>query len=132
MPDQTSRERYSLYVLAIALLVIGIAAQAPVFRHSALSSMGILTILASVGLFRMSGVRPNTHAELADRAEPRVTWRAWLVLAAAFVAVALSWYAMRVDAEHGGAQAWPAYAFFAAILVSGITGGYVVMRLSRL
>ncbi len=89
----------------------------------------------SVGLTRRAqGYSSSPPATLKDSVSyvpplKRPGWRLWIAVGVSSVLVVLSYLTLRRDVLHGGQQAWPVYAFAAAILVTPFVCWRLVQRL---
>lgn len=129
------KKRYSLFVLAILLDLFAVATFIVAPHDFILRSLGILALLASVQLVRVSNVhkRPGftsfrgSFAIAAKRPEPI----AWILAAASIVVLGISYLYLSIDIRHGGQEAWPLDFFVGAILGCVLSVGYLVARLRQ-
>jgi len=101
-----------------------------------LRSLALLGIFVGLWLVR----RSNAYVSRAQRQvvgewspdkATRVEPTAWILTAASLLACGVTYFLIYLDALHGGKEAWPVYAFGAALLALTITSGYVVTKIYR-
>ncbi len=132
MSGAISRKRYILRALAILLALSGAAIFVLESHNFLFRSFGLLAVLASGQLVRMS--RPQAPSfgrlELAGSNGPgRVMWSVAIGLS---VLAAVSLWFLYTDALHGGRAVWPVYLFAGVGLAcAGIWSCIVAQLVSR-
>ena len=124
-----TKKNYALFGLAIALLFVAVAAMYLGEHAFLVRNVGILALLASVGLVRMSKVHARSDSTGAALPKRRPSRRMWLGGAVLLLATGLSAGALYYDAVHGHHAVWPVYVFAA---VGFVTSGYVAALVAML
>lgn len=135
--QRRQQRRYGIFVLAVLILLSGGAALFVGSHDLAIHSAGILAIIASAYLVRLShiGVRSSPPVESGQEPDFRVAGRprrpTWGVGVGLLLALTASYVWMHNDAVHGGHSGLPAYVFGGLVVAAGIVWGYLVSRLRR-
>jgi hypothetical protein len=133
--QETPQKRYSLFVLAVLLLVFAGAAFVLASGSFAIRSLGLVAILISVWLVRASNVRSRPGVELAgtgatgDRTSKRLGLVIWAVGAGSLLAAGASYYYLRNDALNGYHQVLPVYVFAGVGVACAVIWGYMAVKL---
>ena len=137
IPPKVRRRRYAMRALALVLLVS--AGFALVLRSDSfgIRMLALGAIVVGVQLVKYSDdyVR-RSQGRTGDgwspaRGDRRVGPLAWTLVVASLVACGVFYFAMYVDALHGGKQGWPVIAFAGAGVALTFTSGYIVVKLSQ-
>lgn len=134
-PQNVPRKRYSLFVLALVVLLAGGVALLVGQNYPAALPFGGLAAIASVYLFRKSNVRSgsgsgDTSFQVAGLNEPpRPGPLMWIVGMGLLVMLGISFLFLYLDALHGGHEVLPVYLFAGVVLVCGSYWAYLVSRL---
>ena len=123
------KKSYALFGLAVALLLVGGAAMYLGQHAFLVRNVGILAVLSSVALVRMSNVHARSDSTAAAYPPRRPSRRMWVGGGLLLVATALSAGTLYEDAVHGYHAVWPVYLFAAVALVAS---GYVAALLAML
>jgi hypothetical protein len=133
--QNVARKRYSLFVLAILLLLLAAACFLLGSNYSGIRPFAGLAVLASVYLVRISNVRgqqavPIVLVQGADaKAEKQQDRRLWIISLALVPLLGASLLLMYIDALNGGHDAWPAYVFAGVGLVcAGVWGALAAIK----
>ena len=127
-------KRYALLALAIFLLLLGGAGIYAGSHNYPIRALGLVAVMASVYLVRVSRVRgpsgfpgasgPGIALE-TTRGPGRLTW----VLAAVLVALlGISYFFLHEDAVRGGKARWPADLFAWLGLAFAVVSAYIVAK----
>lgn len=134
--QKAPQKRQGLFVLAILLLLSGGAAVFVGFHNSTIRSLGVVAIMASMYLVRISRVHDRSVLPIASGQEVdfnatespgRLAWAAGIGL---LLLLGVSYLLMYIDALHGGHTAWPVYLFAAVGLACACAWGYIAAKLS--
>ena len=137
IPAEVRRKYYTLRALALAVGLLAVAAIVLGAQSSGLRSLGVVGVVVGLWLLRRSDAylrraRGQVVPELSPtRAARPVGPLAWTLTGVSLGACVVFYFAMYVDALHGGKEVWPAYAFFVAVLALAATSGYVAMKIFR-
>jgi uncharacterized membrane protein len=130
-----SRERrYGLFILAILLLVSGIAAFLTGFHNYIVRSIGVLAIVASVYFVRASNFHSSQTPPVANEIMEDLSATnglgpvAWIIGVVLLLMLIFSFLLVQSDALHGGHTAWPADLFGAVALTCAVTWGYILSK----
>jgi hypothetical protein len=126
----TLRRRYALRFVAILLLLLGAAAFVLSSHDFVIRSFGVLALLASVQLGRMSRSQSPTLRELSLAGSKRPGRIMWNVGFALSLLSGFSFWLLYVDAVHGGHAVWPVYMFAGITLACAGVWGYIIANLN--
>jgi hypothetical protein len=107
-----TQKRYSLFVLAILLLLSGGAALLAGSHNFAIRSLGLAAVMVSAYLFRIANV--HTRSAMAGKIRPATSGPGHLTWIVGFTLLLLAWVSyllLYIDALHGSHAAWPVYLF---------------------
>jgi len=111
-----TQKRYSLFVLAILLLLLGGAALSMGPKYSAIRSFAGVAFVVAVYLTRVSNVHArSTLAVTSDPASNRLGRLMWIVGFALLVVLGISFLYLYKDALDGYHEVLPVYLFAAAL-----------------
>lgn len=123
------RKSYSLFVLAILLLLFGGVAFALGGHDFTIRTLGLLAIVASTYLVRMSNVRDATGPAPGLKIDQDPGRMLWVISIALVPLLVASFFLLHVDALNGGHDAWPVYLFAGVVLVCAGVWGALVARI---
>jgi hypothetical protein len=135
MPQKVPQKRYSLFILAILLLLSGGIAVLVEPHDFAIRCLGLAAIMASVYLGRISHVHDRAAFSVGggQEADVKATKRpgrlAWAVGVALLLLAGVSYLLMYIDALHGGHEAWPVYVFGGVTVACAIVWGYLAAKI---
>lgn len=133
--QEATRKRYSLFVLAIVLLLLGGAALFLGAHNFAIRTVGVVGCIVSVYLVRISNVHTRSTATPvpdqrtgteAKKGPGRLMWMAGVVLLLLAVA---SFFYLYQDALHGYQEALPVYVFAGVGLACALVWSYLISKL---
>ena len=127
---QYAGQRRGRYLLAFGLLALGGAGVFLGGQNFTIRAAGILAIIGSVRLVRPPRLVQRSSLTGVELEQSRSDRRAWIALAAGIVAAVAVLVALQIDAQHGGRQAWPVYAFAGAMIWVTLAGAFVIFRRS--
>lgn len=133
--QEAPQKRYSLFVLAVLLLVFAGAAFVMASTSLAIRSLGLAAILVSVWLFRVSNVRGRTGNGVAGvegtraTASKRLGVFVWVAGVGSLLAAVASHIYLRNDALNGYHQVLPVYVFASVGLACAVIWGYMAVKL---
>ena len=133
--QKITQKRYSLFILAILLFLLGVAALVIGSNNFAVRSVSIVAFIAGTYLVRISNVHTRSASSLAGPGQ--VAFKegngpsrlAWAVAWASLVMLGLSFFFLNSDALHGGRAAWPVYMFGGVALVCAFAWAYIASSL---
>jgi hypothetical protein len=137
IPAEVRGKFYALRALAFALFVLAGAAFYLRPNSFGVLTLGLLGIAVGGWLVRRSNARVRqARGQAAGAWSPaaavkRVGPLAWTLTGMSLVACVIFYFAMYVDALHGGREGWPALAFGGAVLALAGASGYVAMKIFR-
>lgn len=129
MSDGKSSKKYALRSLAVLLALLGAVVFVLGSHNFVISSFGLLALLGSGQLVRMSRAQNLSFKRLdptASRGPGRVMW---FVAAALLILAGVSFWLLYVDALHGGHAVWPVYVFAGAMLIGAGVWSYIIVKL---
>jgi hypothetical protein len=107
-----TQKRYSLFVLAVFLLLLGGAALWVGSHNFTIRSLGLAAVMASAYLFRTSNVHTrSTLAVTSDQATRGPGYLMWIVGFALLLLAGVSYLLLYDDSLHGSHTVWPVYLF---------------------
>jgi hypothetical protein len=133
--QQTTRKRYSLFVLAILLLLLSGVALFLGAHNFAIRAVGLVGCIVSVYLIRMSKVHAGpTTAIAADqhadaKAKNRPGRPIWIVGVALLLLAGGSLLYLYQDALHGYHEALPVYLFAGVGLTCTVVWSYLISKI---
>lgn len=132
MSEGKPLKRYALRALAVLLLLLSAAIFVLESHNFVIRSFGILVLLASVQIVRMSRAQNPSlgHVDLTASGGPGSVM--WFVGVALLVLAGVSYWLMYLDAFHGGHAVWPVYLFAGVVSVGAGVWSYIVTKLVRL
>ena len=128
--SQKAAKRYGLFALAILLLMLGGVGIYFGSHNYPIRSLGIMAILASIYLVRISRVRGRSvFPEASGRTMELTTegpghWL-WIVSLVLVPLLGAAFYLMHIDFANGGHEAWPVYVFAGVALACIIIWSYL-------
>lgn len=125
----TPRKAYVLRALAILLLLLGAVMFVVGSRNFIKSSFGLLAMLASVQLGRMSRAQKPNFGRLDLAGSNRVGRVTWFTGVGLLLLAGFSYWLLDLDAVHGGHAVWPLYLFAGVALACAGVWGYISSRL---
>lgn len=135
-PQNIAGKRYGLLALAAFLLVLGGAAIYVGSHNYPIRALGLVAVMASAYLVRVSRVRgqsefpgangPSTALEMT-KGPGRL---AWVLALALVVLLGISYFLLHEDAVHGGNARWPADLFAWLGLAFAVVSGYIAAKIS--
>ena len=135
--QKVSPKRLSLFILAVVLLLSGGAAFYVGSHNFAIRSIGILAVIASVYLVRISNVHGRSGLPVAGgqavalKATNGPGRVAWGVAIGLLLVLGVSLFYLYDDALHGYQEVLPVYMFAAAGFACAIGWGYLFARMIR-
>jgi len=129
------RKRYGLYALAILLLLIGGAALFVGRNNFGVRCLGLVAIIASGYLIRISNVRarpslPMTSGDAEDsKAGKKGTRLMWIIGAALVPVAGASFFYLYQAGLNGSRDTLPAYIFAGVAVICTVVWSYLVSRL---
>jgi hypothetical protein len=137
MSPTAPQKKYGLFSVAVLLLLCGGAALFLAPHGYTIRSVGVVAVMVSAYLVRISHV--HTRSTLSAAAGPEGTFNtqkrpgriAWVVGLALLPTLAASFLYLHNDAIHGGHTALPAYVFAGVILACAAVWGYIVSQIMR-
>ena len=133
--QKAPRKRYGLFILAVLILLSGGAALYVGSHDFMIRSLGLVAILVSVYLVRISHVHDRsdfsgTSGRSADIKAAKGPGRLlWIVSLALLPILAASYLYMDYVAAHGGYTGLPAYLFAGVIVICATVWGYLATRM---
>jgi NADH:ubiquinone oxidoreductase subunit 2 (subunit N) len=135
------RRKYGVFVLAIALFVVGCAGLIIGFHRDVIRMLGILVLVASVYLVKISNVHDQIDlsvgkdqdkgSEVAEFSRlKRPGAPLWIASAASLVALGVSYLYLYWDALAGYHEVLPVYAFATVGLICIAVWGALILKLS--
>lgn len=126
--EKTPRKSYSLFALAILLLMSGGVALFIGSGHLAIRSFGLVACIASVYLVRISNIhaRPALPDSRATELPGRLIW---IIGVASLVLLGASFLYLYSDALHGYHEILPVYVFAGAGIACAIVWSYLASRI---
>jgi hypothetical protein len=130
MSQKVPQKRYSLFVLAIFLLLLGGAALFMGSHNFTIRSLGLAAVIAAMYFARISNVRSRSAvAVTSGQATKRPGYLMWIVGFALLLLAGGSYLLMYIDALHGGHTGWPAYLFAGVGIACAGVWGYIASKL---
>jgi len=135
--EEGTKKRYSLFVLAIVLLLLGGAALFLGTHNFAIRTIGIVACIVSVYLVRISNVHSRPTAPVVPVAPPRTEANLgvgrvmWLVGIVLLLLTAASFFYLYRDALDGYQDALPVYVFAGVGLTCTLVWSYLISKLVR-
>jgi len=129
MSGAIPRKRHILRALAILLALFGAAIFVLESHNFLIRSLGLLAILASVQLVRMSRAQTPSFGRLdlaGNNGPGRVMWAVAIGL---LVLAAVSLWFLYTDALHGARTVWPVYLFAGVGLACAGVWSYIAAQL---
>jgi hypothetical protein len=129
------RKRYGLYALAILLLLIAGAALFVGMNNFGVRCLGLVAIIASGYLIRISNVRarpslPMTSGDAKDsKAGKKGTRLMWIIGAALVPVAGASLFYLYQAGLNGSRDTLPAYIFAGVAVICTVVWSYLVSRL---
>ena len=130
MSEGTPRKRYAQRSLAVVLALLGVVIFVLKSHKFVMRSFGLLAVLASMQLVRMSRSQSPGfgRADLGDINRPgRIAWFAGFAL---LLLAGFSFWFLYIDALHGYHARWPVYMFAGVGLTCAGVWGYIVAKLN--
>ena len=132
--QNVASKSYGLLVLALLLLLLGGVGLYVGSHNYPIRSLGVMAILASTYLVRISRVRDRSgFLEASGRTMQLTTEgpgrRLWIVSLALVPLLGVAFFLMHIDFVNGGHEAWPADIFAAVGLACAIVWGYLVAKI---
>jgi hypothetical protein len=133
--QNVARKRYSLFVLAILLLLLGGAAIYVGSYNYPIRGLGAVAVLASVYLVRISHVHdrsgfPEANVRGTDLKTAKGPGRLlWIISIALVPLLGAAYFLLHIDAVNGGHEAWPADVFAGVGLACAIVWGYLAAKI---
>jgi hypothetical protein len=133
-PLQDPKNRYGKFVVAVVLLLLGLVVNIRYFNNFPLRSLGLLLLVVGAFLMKtsnihgMKAVNSSSGLHLISPTRNRPGPLAWTASLSSVVALVISYIFLCQDANAGGHEAWPAYAFAGSALYGAIAWGYVVSK----
>lgn len=134
MSQAATRKKYGLLFLALAVGAVAIAAAMLGSRNYAIRLVGLLAIVVSVRLFRLSNFRSAPaplapiESEATIRSEERFEHPMSAIGIVLVPLMAFSSYWLYEDARHGYHEAWPLYVFVGLGLICAGVWPYLLAR----
>ncbi len=137
MPQGVPRKRYGLFVLAVLVLLSGGMALAVGSHDYTIRSLGLVAVLASTYLLRISNVHTRSASPVASRqgadfkpikSPGRLVWAVGVALVPI---LGVSFRYLYNDAVHGGHTALPVYVFAGVIVACASFWSYLLSRILR-
>lgn len=135
--QETPRKRYGLLILAILLLLSGGGALYAGSHNFAIRSLGLVAIVASAYLVRISRVHNRSGSSAASgqgidsKAARRPGRLLWTVSVALLLLAGVSYLYLYNDALHGYHEVLPVYMFAGVGLACVLVWSYLVSRIVR-
>ncbi len=135
MSSKTSKKRYGLLALAILLLLCAGVALYIGRNNFVIRSVGLVLILASVFLVKISNVHSRTELTAANGKDANTEATnhpgplMWTVGVALLVAFGISYLYLYKDALDGYHAVLPVYVFAGVGLVCGLFWSYLITKL---
>ena len=135
--QEVPRKRYGLFILAILLLLSGGAALYVGSHNFAIRSLGLVAIVASAYLVRISRVHSRSGSSVAsgEGVDSKATTRPgrllWTVSIALLLLAGVSYLNLYNDALHGYYEVWPVYVFAVVGVAYVLVWSYLVSRIVR-
>jgi hypothetical protein len=123
-------KRYVLRSLALLLALLGAVLFFLESHDFVIRSFGLLAMLASLQLVRMSRARTPSYGRLDLAGSNRPGCIMWIVGIGLLLLAGFSFWLLDIDALHGGHALWPVYLFAGVGLVCGIAWVYIFTKLS--
>lgn len=134
-PQNVPRRRYGLFILAILLLLLGGAAIYAGSHNYEIRALGIVAVMASVYVVRISRVRERSDLPITgDRPISSKTTKGpgrllWIASLSLLLMLGVALYLLHIDALNGGHEAWPADLFAGVGLACAIVWGFLVVKI---
>ena len=129
MSQKIPQKKYSLFVLAVLLLLLGGVAVAVGSQSFMIRSLGLSAVIVSLYLVRISNV--HTRSVLVatnDPATNRPGYLTWIFGFGLLLLLGISYLLMYIDAFHGGQAVWPLYLFAGVVIASAGVWGYIASK----
>jgi hypothetical protein len=128
-PNGTPRKSYLLFSLAVLLGLLGGAAFFLEPHNFLIRSLGLLALIGSVQLVRISRVHSSDQRVdlTASKAPGRLMWFVGIAL---LLLWGLSCFFMYIDAVRGYHTGWPVYMFVGVGLACAVVWSYIVAKLN--
>jgi FtsH-binding integral membrane protein len=128
--QKVARKRYGLLALALLLLLLGGAGLYFGSNNYLIRSLGLMAILASTYLVRVSRVRNRSLFPEASGRTMNLTTEGpgrwlWIVSLVLVPLLGAAFFLMHIDFANGGHQAWPVYVFAGVALACCIVWSYL-------
>jgi len=128
-------KRYSLFVLAILLLLLGGVCLYFGSHNYPIRALGLVAIIASTYLVRISHVHDRSSSTDATGQGTDLNMAKgpgrplWIVSLALIPSLGAAFFLLHIDFVNGGHQAWPADVFAGVVLACAIVWGYLAAKL---
>lgn len=135
--EEVPKKRYGFLILAVLLLLSGGGAFYAGSHNFAVRSLGLVAIVASAYLARISHAysRPGASAASGEETNSRSARRPgrllWTVSAALLLLAGVSYLYLYNDALHGYHEVLPVYVFAGVGLACVLVWSYLVSRIIR-
>ena len=126
----TLGKRHVLRSLAVLLGLLGIVLFVLESHDFVIRSFGLLAILASVQLVRMSRAQTPSYGRLDLAGSNRPGRIMWFVGIGLLPLAGFSFWLLHIDALHGGHPTWPVYVFAGVALACAGVWSYIIAKLN--
>ena len=121
------RKKYGLFVLAIIMILLGVAGVYLGSNNYLIRVLGLVSLLVSVYVVRLSRVHHESTLLKSNAVEYGGPSRSlWIVSLALVPLLGASAFVLNMDAVHGGHEAWPADVFAGVVLVCAVVWAALV------
>ena len=133
--QKATPKRYSLFVLAIALLLLAGAAMYLGSHDFTIRTVGLVACAVSIYLVRISNVHTRPIAITAPDQRAGTEGgkgpgrRLWMVSVVLLLMAGASYSSLYQDARHGGHEVLPVYVFAGVALACALVWSYLITKL---
>ena len=124
------RKKYGLFVLAIIMILLGVAGVYLGSNNYLIRVLGLVSLLVSVYLVRLSRVHHESTLLKSNAVEYGGPSRSlWIVSLALVPLLGASAFLLHLDAVNGGHEEWPAYVLAGVALACAGVWGCLIVKL---
>jgi drug/metabolite transporter (DMT)-like permease len=130
MSGGTLGKMHVLRLLAVLLGLLGVVLFVLESHNFVIRSFGLLAILASVQLVRVSRALTPSYGRLDLPGSNRPGRIMWFVGIGLLPLAVFSFWLLHIDALHGGHAVWPVFVFAGVVLAGAGVWGYIIAKLN--
>lgn len=124
------KHRLFILILAVLLLLLAAGALYAGSHNFAIRCVGLVAIMASIYLVRLSRAHTRSDVSVASgaKATKRPKWPMWAIGIALLPLVGASYLYLQSDIVHGGQTTWPVYVFASLMFACSMVWIHLVWK----